>query len=248
MESFSIKQSLKMTPGGFTLAELLVVMAIIGIIMAGVVVGQANFNRTFVLTDTAYTIALSIRQAQSQGLSTAQFSGNNNSGFGLHFGATPMTSYLEYADTYPATAFDLAGFYGTVFANMCPGHTIVGSNNVNNPEARAGDCRYEAPPKDILAKTYTLNQGYKITKYCGVSSNSVTTCSGSVSPYLNSLDLIFLRPNIQTVILSQDNTGTPYSFDTLCLTLASPGATSVNRYIKITKLGQISVVTGPTCP
>jgi prepilin-type N-terminal cleavage/methylation domain-containing protein len=245
MEPFSIKQSLKMTPGGFTLAELLVVMAIIGIIMAGVVVGQANFNRTFVLTDTAYTIALSIRQAQSQGLSTAQLNGNNNAGFGLHFGAAPMTTYLEYADINPPAGFNVLQYYGLPYATACPGHSVLVASS---PEARAGNCTYDGYLTDALIKTYTLTQGYKITNYCGTKSNGVTVCNIGTTPTLPFLDIIFLRPNIQTVIFSIDSYHSVNSFDTLCLTLTSPGANSMTRYIKVTRLGQISVVVGPTCP
>lgn len=83
---------------GFTLIELLVVTAIIVVISGVVLANNARFGGRVALENLAYDIALSLRQVQGQGISTARsVSGSFNTGFGMHF-VKNTSSYTTYSD------------------------------------------------------------------------------------------------------------------------------------------------------
>lgn len=73
---FSKKRQLrKLNTGGFSLLEVLVTSAIIGIITAVVVIRYGAFNSTILLKNQAYEVALAYREAQVNSLSTRGESG-----------------------------------------------------------------------------------------------------------------------------------------------------------------------------
>jgi prepilin-type N-terminal cleavage/methylation domain-containing protein len=250
MEPTPLKTYPKQTARGFTLVELLVVVAIVGIILTGVIVGQTNFNRTFVLTDTAYTLALSIRETQSLGLSTSQFNGSQNSAYGINIkGKTPTTIYTQFADIYPPAGTNLPVVYGIpAFNTICPGHTSLVPGD---PEGRPGNCFYDQAGNEKVQQ-FTFSHGYTISSYCGYSG--VTQfCSTSGVPIANTLDeldIVFQRPNVQTILVGfvGTGTGTLTALDSACITIKSPpSSVTTTRYIKVTQLGQILVDILP-CP
>lgn len=82
---------------GFTLLELLVVVSIFAFISIITLANHSKFNSSVLLTNLAYNIALSIRQAQVYGLSVQTFDLNFQVGYGVHI--TTGGSYLFFADT-----------------------------------------------------------------------------------------------------------------------------------------------------
>jgi prepilin-type N-terminal cleavage/methylation domain-containing protein len=87
---------------GFSLIELLLVVAIISIISTVVLVSNNKYGGSVLLQNLAYDIALSIRQAQVYGISVR---GNNsgspntfNIGYGMHFSMSDPTHYDLFAD------------------------------------------------------------------------------------------------------------------------------------------------------
>jgi prepilin-type N-terminal cleavage/methylation domain-containing protein len=136
-------------PRGFTLLEMFVVVAIIAIILSVILVNQSSFNRNNLLTDTAYSVALSVRQTQSIGLSgRAINTTSKNTGYGIHVetaGASPITTYTQFADIYPdvVTISLMPGSQLPTGLNqigtVCTGHTVL---TPSSPEARPGDCLY----------------------------------------------------------------------------------------------------------
>ena len=51
-----------MRKAGFTLIEMIIVIAIIGIITLVVIVSQGSFNKSLILSNAAYDLALALRR------------------------------------------------------------------------------------------------------------------------------------------------------------------------------------------
>jgi prepilin-type N-terminal cleavage/methylation domain-containing protein len=73
---------------GFSLIELLVVIAIFGILTAIIVFKYGDFSNNVILTNMAYEMALSIREAQIYGISATQRT-SFDSNFGINFYVDP---------------------------------------------------------------------------------------------------------------------------------------------------------------
>ena len=88
---------------GFTIAEIVVVIAIIGFVFAVVVARYRDFDSTSVLKNLAYEVALSVREAQVMTISTSNIGGGGvfqNQGqnsYGINFTAN-SSSYEIFAD------------------------------------------------------------------------------------------------------------------------------------------------------
>ncbi len=94
---------------GFTLVEMLVVVAIFTIISAVALFNQTKFSSDMVITNLAYEIALEVRQAQTYGIGVRNSSNDASNfqyGYGVHFGpdtvhpgSSPTNSFSFFADT-----------------------------------------------------------------------------------------------------------------------------------------------------
>ena len=211
---------------GFTLVEMIVVLAIIVIITTIALLGQSSFNRSMVLTDTAYTIAFSVREAQALGISSRAFGGTQDAGYGLRFTDDTPTSYKLFADTAPAAPGD------TQYTAICPGHPNVAANN---PEAKPGDCIQTVEAE--VVRTYSLNNGFRISRFCGRRSNGNQLCNG---PAMDSLNIVYLRPNTQSVITGV-NGNVRMALQDATIRIMSPDG-STERCVYVSKVGQVSVV------
>jgi prepilin-type N-terminal cleavage/methylation domain-containing protein len=223
MESSSF---LNTEPRGFTLMEMIVVLAIISIITAVVLSGNSQFDKSLTITDTAYTVALSVRQAQSYGLSSRTYSGSTNAAYGVHFGAVPVTTYTLFADIFPAAPGSSSAF--------CPGHLAA----AGSPDAKAGNCLYDAASGE-MAQTFTFGRGFTISSICGHSGVTL-----KCSPTLTGIDILFLRPNTDSIVTGYTSGG-PIPLSDAQITLSAPGGAS--RYICVTSVGEVSV-SATTCP
>jgi prepilin-type N-terminal cleavage/methylation domain-containing protein len=212
---------------GFTIVEMLVSVGIILIITSVVLLGQNSFNRNLVLVDTTYTIASTVRQAQSLGLASRKFGSTQNSGYGVHFyTAANGISYLLFADTLPST--------GTSRAGKCPGRSGTGL------EAKSGNCTYDSAPEQVTS--HTLNRGFKIANFCGVelpAAGGARRCSASGVNPLSDMDISFLRPSTQTTILGVSS-GTIVEMVSADIHITSPDG-AYERCVNVSKVGQVSV-------
>lgn len=209
---------------GFTLVEMLVVLGIIALITTIVVTGQSTYNKTLLLTDTTYGVALSAREAQSFGIGSRKFGNVQNPGYGLHFSSATPSSYILFADTdntLPATSNCPLGTPGT-------------------PEAKPGNCRYDSA--DGIVSSYTFDRGFTISKFCG-KTGLTRYCSTDSAP-LTSLDLVFTRPNTTTTISGMIGSSLT-SFSCAEITISDP-TQQVTRMIRISSIGEIS--TNQSCP
>lgn len=113
---------------GFTLVELLVVMGIVTIISTVILTRYSQFNNTILLSNLAYDMALSVRQAQVFGLSVREQtvgSGAFNTGYGIYFSKDSPTSYLLFADVDNNRHYDESGDTVIEVFNVRRGYQIV---------------------------------------------------------------------------------------------------------------------------
>ena len=191
-------------------------MGIIGVLSTVIVIGQSTFNKTVILSNTAYDVALAIRSAETFGLGSRTTKGLLlNSGYGMHF--VPLTStFLMFADNDPV-------------AEGC--HKVPTTKELA-PNATPGDCKYD-PAKDALVQTYTLGNSTSVSDVC-VFSASASMCS----PTVRSLDIVFSRPNT-TTYLSINGDDYSAAYTKAYVKLSSRGGES---YVCINNTGIISVV------
>lgn len=88
---------------GFTLVELMVVIAIASVMMAVVVVQQNSWNDRLITSIQAYEMALMIRQAQIYSLGVKVDEGGNSSdkfsvGYGVYINQNNLAQYTYFAD------------------------------------------------------------------------------------------------------------------------------------------------------
>jgi prepilin-type N-terminal cleavage/methylation domain-containing protein len=89
---------------GFTLVELLVVISIMLILTSVFVLRQQRFNSSTLLRSLAYSVALSVRQAQVYGTSIREssvgaFDANTSAkAYGIYFSSGSTGSYILFAD------------------------------------------------------------------------------------------------------------------------------------------------------
>lgn len=144
----------------------MVVLTIIVIISMVVITSQSSFNKTLILANTAYDIALALRSAESFGIGSRAVGTFVNAGYGLRF--QTGNSFTLFADTNSPNAYNC--------------HGVPSSGDINAPDAKFGDCIYGNA--DTVVFSYGLNNGITISKLC-VNLD----CSPS------SLDIVFSRPN-----------------------------------------------------
>lgn len=210
---------------GFTLIEMLVVLFIIALITTIVITGQSTYNKTLLLTDTAYGVALSAREAQTFGLASRKYGSVQNPGYGIHFSSATPGAYTLFADTAPGLA--------------APANCPLGTPGT--PEAKPGNCRYDAA--DGVVSDYSFSRGFTVTQFCG-KAGLTKYCSTDAAP-LTTLDLVFTRPNTSTTISGLVNGSSLTSFSCAEITLAD-ATKQATRTIRISSIGEISI--NQSCP
>ena len=89
----------KSSERAFTLVELLVSVAIFTLITTVAVFNNAQFNGNVILTNLAYEVALSVRQAQVYGTTVKQSSSNTfDAGYGINFDTVTPAAYILFED------------------------------------------------------------------------------------------------------------------------------------------------------
>ncbi len=115
------------SPRGFTLIELVAVTAIIVIVTLVLLLRQSKFDSSTILRSLAYSVALSVRQAQVYGTSVlGTASGgtvNYASAYGLYFTSGSPSSYILFADLNNNGAYDPATETVKIFS-LNAGYTI----------------------------------------------------------------------------------------------------------------------------
>lgn len=113
---------------GFTLIELLVVVAIITIITAFLLFNQNKFNSATLMRSLAYSVALSIRQAQLYGVSVRGFGTGTQTfapGYGVRFsGASTFSMFADVNGNGVLDAGETLSGVGGVLETIGRGYSI----------------------------------------------------------------------------------------------------------------------------
>ena len=209
--------------GGFTLLEMLVSITIFTLLTSTLLVKNSQFKGNVAITNLAYQMALSLREAQSYGVNVKGVATAGGSPFsyttpyGIHFDTT--NTYLLFGDSHPAATGN----------------------------AKSGNRVYTA--SDRLIRSYPLQVGNTIARFCVTrSSPAATTCSGVGG--LTSLDVTFVRPQPDAVIREGAASGyAQTSADSAAIYVKNDKG--VCKGVSVTNVGQIGVIDSPTaaeCP
>ncbi|HQT82537.1 MAG TPA: type II secretion system protein [Candidatus Paceibacterota bacterium] len=224
MEPFHLRRTISRpltADRGFTLVELLVVLAIMLTITSIALTSQSSFNKTLILANTAYDIGLTLRSAESFGLgSRATTLGAANAGYGIHISAGSNNSFILFADTSPA---------GSPGSLNCSSKSSVGA-----PNCGPGDGVYTASDVSTPSiPSYTLNNGVIISDFCAYNGSWV--CAHSYGSTLSALDIVFARPNPTPTITANGQT-----YTNACIIVSSLQAGTIPHYVSVSPSGEIS--------
>lgn len=211
---------------GFTLVELMVVMAIIVTISSIMVTSQNSFNRTLILSNTAYDIALTLRYAETFGMSSRALEGVSASvGYGLYFNHATPDSFIFFKDS----SNNMENCYGA-----------PPSGDINAPDAKHGNCVYDVNGEQV--SSYKLGNGMTVKDFCILSS--ITSTWSCTANGLTALNIVFIRPDPNPWITAIDSGGSK-SGTKACITVQAPGGDV--RYVSVIKSGAISA-NATNCP
>ncbi len=180
---------------GFTILELLVSIAIFALMTVLLLSKYGTFNQGILLTNLAYDIALTIRNAQSYGLNVKSADRNSdlyNYPYGVHFdsSASQNTTFIFFADSNPTNGRYDAGtdkiISQTTITRGSKISTLCKSNCTNNISPL--DIIFKRPdPNAIIyanndnTKTYS-DATIKVMASDGVSVKNITVRStGQIS-------------------------------------------------------------------
>lgn len=113
------------TERGFTLIELIVVTAILGLISALVFANNNRFGGVVLLENLAYDVGLSVRKAQVYGIAVRRFGVEEfGSGYGVRFDLADPNTYVLFADVYPSGNEN--GLYDPAQGELVESNTVQG--------------------------------------------------------------------------------------------------------------------------
>ena len=198
---------------GFSLMEMLVVIALFTIITGAALANHARFGEGILATNLAYDVALSLREAQSYGLSVREGAGAGifDVGYGVHF--KDDTFFVFFADLDNNQKYD-----GTSVDGKC----------VNGTEC---------------LKVYRLERGNSIASFCGVlTSFGSLDCRDFIANRddISFLDVLFKRPYPDAFIRTDLNGQNEERYQSAYVVLLSPKHRE-SRVVEVFQTGQISI-------
>lgn len=227
------KKISKIINAGFTLIELLVVVAIISILSALVLYNYRTFGDKVLISNLAYDIGISVREAQNYGLAARDSTGTVSFGkyYGISFGPQQTTG----TDTHYLLFFDLNG-----------------DQKYTGTSAGLGSCPPGSPSvADECVKVFILTNGLKITKVCvvGTGLGGSDVCTPNMGVFTSTpsdprfLNILFKRPNPDANIYDyQSSPINPYHTETNPVRIeVSNSSGTVKKSVVVSVTGQISV-------
>jgi prepilin-type N-terminal cleavage/methylation domain-containing protein len=223
-----IKQN---TTRGFTLLEMTVVAGIFGILTAIVVFKYGDFTSNLLVSNMAYEIALTTRQAQVFGVGVRGFeTGNNDDRF-----QSPYGVYFNLNDGSSAQPMQSRNF--TLFIDR--DNDLFCDDGVLNG---AGFTPCTCTPGDECIDQFSMQRNIRLTEIQVGDGNQCLIQSQQTSE----VAVTFKRPSPEARIRKQDtreNTEFPF----VQLKVEAPGSSIAPSYVLIRNNGQISVSSTDIC-
>ncbi|MDB5188743.1 MAG: hypothetical protein JWM92_341 [Candidatus Nomurabacteria bacterium] len=214
--------AIKKLQQGFTLIELIVVIAIVAVVSTILLFHYSDFSTTIALTTLSEDIGLSARKAQSYATSVRSIAGTNGAmsntfpAYGVSFSVNPTATTI-----YDPTAASFPLFVDASSTN---------NGVTNNAFDNNGTCGSPAVGQECV-ESFSITNNDKIVSLCTDKAPCMTT-SGTVN-------VVFHRPNPDAVICVAGLDCTTQQASYVKITVQSP--TGVQRTVTIWNTGQISI-------
>ncbi len=229
---------------GFSLVEMIVVIAIFTFITGIVLFNYANFSTNVTLQNLTQDVALSIRKAQvyALGIKTGETIPGTVGvikGYGVHFDVNNPKSFIIFADKEY-----VAGQGGNRIYDARNGCGSTDTECVEKLDIQSTDCLYQVWYKSNLGTTNTRFQ-----QMGGQPLSCFKTGSGVPPlPTIPFLDITFTRPNPDATFCSDSPTcplfyQQVYNADWVAIEVAS--AKGLTKTIYVYPTGLITIADAP---
>ncbi len=143
---------------GFTLTELLVVLAIIGVISTMVFANYRQGEKQFSLQRSSFAVGQNIRNAQNMAMGAVTVGGSVPTGYGIYFDISNPGQYVVFAD-------EGDGLYGAEDIDIETFQLEAGVNITNlSPASPLSIVFYPPDPSTVIL-------GNPVTTSCSISLN-----------------------------------------------------------------------------
>ena len=211
----------KIVKAGFTLVELLITLSIFAVTTTIVMFSQSQFDNSVILTNLAYDVAVTLRQAQTYGVNVKEFvPASGARGFypyGIFFSTSDIRDYIMFAD---ATG----------------GHYENGSYVGDNLYESADMSCPSSDPECV--NRYSIKNGNYIYSICAGSSDG--DCNTN-APSTGRLMISFNRPESDAKIFWVSTTGSLSAQQSYAKIVVSSSNGASRKSIIVTGTGQIYV-------
>lgn len=217
---------------GFTLVEMTIVTAIFALLTVVVVYKYGDFTSNLLVTNMAYEIALTVRQAQAFGVGVRGFDLDGERTFGYPYG---VFFNLNFNDGSVAVENQNRNF---IFFIDRDDDKRCGDGDTNT----VGDIHCSCETGDECIDRLSLQRNIRITELRVGNTNCVANSA------IQEIAVSFKRPSPEARIIRQDS---DYGIDDVYgfaqIKIEAPASDINPSYVLIRKNGQISVSGNDIC-